>query len=51
MGMMGSRVPICGGFFVVYTTDVVFDMELVQSKQRMTEIIKHATSEEVSELF
>lgn len=25
--------------------------QLVQSKQRMTEIIKHATSEEVSELF
>lgn len=33
------------------TTDVVFDIQLVQSKQRMTEIIKHATSEEVSELF
>jgi len=28
-----------------------FHIQLVQSKQRMTEIIKHATSEEVSELF
>ena len=29
----------------------VLDIQLVQSKQRMTEIIKHATSEEVSGLF